>query len=138
MAAEADEIIIQAAVPHARGLSMGVDIDQRISLIAGLQIGLHLHLLGRLGFNGPRDLHRNGRDIGDSGGFHPPELAVLGGRHGAGNARCGLDKLSSFHLIDSRLGCECVGIVFLSEYSYIAPRRWLSASWPSPAPGPRP
>ena len=56
-----------------------------------------LQLLDSFDFDGPRDPHRNDRDVGDPGCFHPAELAILSGCHSARDARRGLDKLSCFH-----------------------------------------
>jgi hypothetical protein len=49
------------------------------------------------GFNRPRDLHGNGRDICDLRLVHSAEFAVLGGSHGAYDAGSGLNELCGFH-----------------------------------------
>jgi hypothetical protein len=58
---------------------------------------VHSHLLDRFGFDGPRDPHRNYRDIGDPFVFHPAELAVPTGRHCARNTGGCLNELRCFH-----------------------------------------
>ena len=58
---------------------------------------VHLHLPNRFCFDGPRDPHRNYRDIGDLGFFHAAELAVPTGRHYARDAGRRLNELSCFH-----------------------------------------
>src|SRR5580704_9573708 len=63
-----------------------------------------LRLLKNFGLDRTGDFHGNHGDFRNSGCFHPAELAVLSGRHGAGDVGRGLDEQCCIH--DDFLGCE--------------------------------
>ncbi len=70
----------------------------RLSRVSALRSSpVQLHLPDSFGFDGPRDPHRNYRDIGDPGLFHPAEFPVSTGRHCARDAGRRLDELRCFH-----------------------------------------
>jgi hypothetical protein len=74
-----------------------------------------LGLRGGRGFNCSRDLHGNHRDVCDLGLIHAAEFAVLGGSHGAHDARSGLDKLCGFHS-DFLVVCSASSCIILLIY----------------------